>query len=182
MINRISYRYALALFGEAEDKNMHERMAADMKVVRDAVDDISLLRAVLHTPVVRHEVLFKIMQEIFGKHLSKEALNFILLLVRKGRSAELGNIAKDYLSLLDDKQNVTTAHITSARELDDDAKKQIANKLALYSGKKIRPEFTVDPLLKGGFVAKVGDTLIDASLKHQLEVLREQFLEGIGLN
>lgn len=182
MVNRISHRYALALFGEAEDRNMHERIAADMRIVRDAIDEISLLRAVLHTPVVRHEVLNKIMMDIFGKHLSKEAMNFIIMVVDKGRGAELGNTAKDYLLLLDDKENTTTAKITSARPLDDDAKKQIVEKLAQYSGKKIRPEFAIDPTLRGGFIAKVGDTLIDASLQHQLEVLRQQFLEGIGVN
>ena len=182
MVNRISHRYALALFGEAEERNMHERIAADMKIVRDALDEISLLRAVLHTPVVRHEVLNNIMRDIFGKHLSPLAMNFIIMLVDKGRGAELGNTAKDYLMLLDDKQNTTTAKITSARALDDEAKKLIIEKLAKYSGKKIRPEYTIDPTLKGGFVAKVGDTLIDASLQHQLEVLRKQFLEGIGVN
>jgi F-type H+-transporting ATPase subunit delta len=182
MVNRISHRYALALFGEAEDKKMHDRVSEDMRIVRDALDEISLLRAVLHTPVVRHEVLNRIMTEIFGKHISKASMNFILMLVNKGRGAELGNTAKDYLDLLDQKQNVMTAKISSARELDAEAKKQIVDKLATYSGKQIRPEFTIDPTLRGGFIAKVGDTLIDASLQHQLEVLRQQFLEGIGVN
>ena len=182
MINRISHRYALALFGEAEDKKMHDRIEKDMIVVRDALDEISLLRSVLHTPVVRHEVLNKIMRDIFEMHISKEAMNFILMIVDKGRGAELGNTAKDYLLLLDDKRNTTTAKVTSARELDDEAKQQIIARLAAYSGKQIRAEFSIDPTLKGGFVAKVGDTLIDASLLHQLEVLRHQFLQGIGVN
>lgn len=182
MINRISHRYALALFGEAEDRKMHERVAADMTIVREALDEISLLRAVLHTPVVRHEVLNQIMRDIFEKHLSPLAMNFIIMIVDKGRGAELGNTAKDYLLLLDAKNNTTTAKITSAVGLDDEAKKQIVATLARYSGKKIRPEFTVDPTIRGGFVAKVGDTLIDASLQHQLDMLRQQFLEGIGVN
>lgn len=182
MINRLSHRYAMALFGEAEERKAHERIASDMRIVRDAWDEISMLRAVLQTPVMRLEALNKIMREIFGKHVATVSMNFIIMLVDKGRGAELGNVAKDYLLLLDDKENVTSATIVSARELDDQAKKQIVDKLAVYSGKKIRPEFTIDPSIKGGFVAKVGDTLIDASLTHQLEVLRQQLLEGIGVN
>lgn len=182
MINRISHRYALALFGEAEERKMHERIANDMRAVRDAWDEISMLRAVLQTPAMRLELLNKIMREIFEKHLAPISMNFIIMLVDKGRGAELGNVAKDYLSLLDDKENVTTASIVSAIELDDEAKRQIVEKLGVYSGKKIRPVFTIDPSIKGGFVAKVGDTLIDASLAHQLDVLRQQLLEGIGVN
>ncbi|MDP4237445.1 MAG: F0F1 ATP synthase subunit delta, partial [Bacteroidota bacterium] len=67
----------------------------------------------------------------------------------------------------------------SARTLEEGAKPEIVQKLEKLSSKSVRASYEVDPTLRGGFVAKVGDTLIDASLQHQLENLREEFKRGM---
>jgi F-type H+-transporting ATPase subunit delta len=174
MTNRVAYRYALAILGEAEEKKMTARVASDMHIIEESLVENTLLRAVIATPVIRPQVLLNALNEIYGKHLSKEVMDLISLLVHKGRGDLLGSVAENFLLILDEKQNIATAHITSARELDNDSKEQILSKLKKVVKMDIRPFYKVDPSLRGGFIAKVGDTLIDASLRNQLELLRER--------
>jgi F-type H+-transporting ATPase subunit delta len=106
-------------------------------------------------------------------------MNLIKLLIHKGRGALLEKVAENYLLILDERMNVMNASITSAKELDEKAKADITTKLAGIMNTKIRPTYKVDPSLRGGFVAKVGDTLIDASIQNQLELLRSKLKAGV---
>ena len=178
MTNRIAYRYAHALLQSAEQPNTLERIGADMRLIKETLDEIPKLRATLASPVIRPHVLDTILQQIFGAHISKESLNFIALLIRKKRGNLLGVIAAEFQALLDSKNNLVNAEIKSATALDEDSRKKIVAKLKTFANADIRATYKVDPALRGGFVAKVGDTLIDASLAHQLEILREQFKDS----
>ncbi len=178
MTNRIAYRYALALLQDAEQKNMVERIAADMRLIKETLDETSLLRATLASPVIRPHVFSEILKQIFGAHVSQDVLRFIDLLIHKNRGGFLGAITVEFQGLFDKKNNLVSAEIKSATPLDTDSQQKIIEKLKKFTNADIRPSFKIDPALKGGFVAKVGDTLIDASLAHQLEVLRDQFKDS----
>jgi F-type H+-transporting ATPase subunit delta len=71
--------------------------------------------------------------------------------------------------------------VKTAFEFSDDQKKSLQKKIEEILNKKARLSFKVEPELIGGFVAKVDDTLYDASLKHQIEILKKQFLKGSSL-
>ena len=101
------------------------------------------------------------------------------LLIHKGRGNLLDMVAENYLLILDERNNVMNAHITSAQELDEKAKADISAKLGSIMKTTIRPSYKINPSLRGGFVAKVGDTLIDASIQNQLELLRARLKEGV---
>ena len=80
--------------------------------------------------------------------------------------------------MLDVKHNILHARIRSAVGLTEVERQQLIAKLERMTGKHVRAEFNADAALRGGFVARVGDDMIDASLKRQLERLREQFAQG----
>ena len=102
----------------------------------------------------------------------------IALLIKKGRSEYLLGTAEEFLRMLDAKNGVLSAEVESAVSLTPDEEKQIVATLEAMTGKKLRPQFTTDPKLRGGFIARMGDDMIDASLRHQLDLLREQFAQG----
>jgi len=179
MDQRIALRYAQALMDVGKEKNTVAVFAADMKVVLDALHDVHELKAMLHTPVIRPDIKRKVIHEVFQPHVSKDAMLFMDLLLKKGRGDVLALTAEEFLRLLDIDTNTVSAHVTSARTLDESVKQRIIAKLEKISAKKVRASYTIDPALRGGFVVKVGDTLIDASLQHQLENLREEFKSGI---
>ena len=130
------------------------------------------------SPVFNPGQKLKILIEIFGKRCSELTMKFIALLVQKGRSEYLMATSQEFLRMLDAKNNIVHAHIHSAVGLSDEEQRQLIAKLERISGKHIRSEFSLDPTLRGGFVARMGDEMIDASLKRQLELLREQFAQG----
>ena len=179
MDQRIALRYAQALMDIGKEKNSVAEIAGDMKVVRDALHEVHELKAMLHSPVIRPDVKRKVVHEVFQKHVSKDTMLFMDLLLKKGRGDVLMITTEEFLRLLDIDTNTVAAHITSARTLDEGAKQQIVAKLEKISTMKVRASYSLDPTLRGGFVAKVGDTLIDASLQHQLENLREEFKAGV---
>ncbi len=178
MDNRIALRYASALVSIGKEKGTMEALAKDLNMISDTIHGSDDLRAVMHSPVIRPDAKRKIMLEIFKSHLSADTMGFIDLLVKKGRPELLVSVASEFQRLLDVENKTINADITSARELDDDSKKQIVAKLELRTGLHVRARYVIDPAIRGGFVAKIGDTLIDASLQHQLEMLRKDFMSG----
>jgi F-type H+-transporting ATPase subunit delta len=179
MDQRIALRYAQALMDVGNSKNSVAEIARDMKTIDDALHEVHELKALLHTPVIRPDVKRKVLHSVFAPHVSKDTMYFIDLLVKKGRSDVIDLATQEFLRLLDNATGTVPALITSARALDDNAKQQILTKLEKISAKKVRASYAVDPKLRGGFVAKVGDTLIDASLEHQLENLREELKAAV---
>ncbi len=179
MTHRVAYRYALALIAEADEKKITERVGQDMELIQTTLRENSLLRAVISTPVIRPHLLATAFNEIFKTHLTKDVMNLLNLLIHKGRGALLDKVAENYLLILDQRMNVMNATITSAEELDEKAKSDISTKLGSIMKTTVRPSYKINPSLRGGFVAKVGDTLIDASIQNQLELLRARLKEGV---
>jgi F-type H+-transporting ATPase subunit delta len=179
MDQRIALRYAQALMDIGNQKNSVAEIARDMKTIDEALRDVHELKALLHTPVIRPDIKRKVLHSVFAPHISKDTMYFIDLLVKKGRADVLDLSTQEFLRLLDVTTGTVSALITSARILDDSAKQQILSKLEKISAKKVRASYAIDSKLRGGFVAKVGDTLIDASLQHQLENLREELKSSV---
>ncbi len=175
MNSRIAQRYALALMGIGKTKGTVAAFASDMKVIEEALHGSAELRSMLHSPVIRPDIKRKVLTELFKSHVGSDTLHFMDLLVKKGRGQVLADVAIEFQRLLDADNNTVTAEITSATELSDSAKQTLIQKLQEYVKMTIRPSFRIDSSLRGGFVAKVGDTLIDASLQHQLDNLREEW-------
>jgi F-type H+-transporting ATPase subunit delta len=178
MHSRVANRYALALIGLADEHKMLDKIAEDMHAIQETLHASRELRVVLSSPVVTPDKKQKVLHELFEKQLSKQTLLFVDLLVRKGRAEYLVATADQFLAMLDDRRGIVPAQIKSANELSEEQQMQVQAKLERMTGKRIRPKFSVDPELRGGFVARIGDELVDASLAHQLEALREQFKHG----
>jgi F-type H+-transporting ATPase subunit delta len=175
---RAAHRYAQALMDLAEETKSLDRLAVDMASIEETIHSSKPLRAMLASPIVRGEQQIAVLNEIFGKQVGAELMSFMRLLVKKGRAGLLLGTAEEFRKMLDVRRNITSATITSATPLSEDQSMIIQAKLENMTGKRIRAMFTTDPALRGGFIARIGDTLIDASLKHQLELLHEQFKTG----
>ncbi len=178
MNKRAAERYALALFEAAEQLDKVDLIFGDMEAIGMTLAGSRELRSLLASPVVKPDVKSRVLEEIFKKQISKETMSFITLLVKKQREGLLAETTVEFRSLYEMKRGVLNASVESAVELREEERNEITTKLETMLGKKVTPTFTVDPAIRGGFVARIGDTLIDASLRHQLEVLREQFRHG----
>ena len=178
MNQRIAARYALALMEMAEEQKLLEKLAEDLRDVEATISGSRELRIFLASPVASPEQKLKILNEIFGKRSMDITMRFMSLLVQKGRAEYVYAAAEEFLRMLDTKRNILRAKIQSAAALTEEEQMQLLAQLERRTGKRVRANFEINPALRGGFVARLGDDMVDASLKHQLENLREQFLQG----
>ncbi len=180
---KISSRYALSFLRIAIDKNILENTASDMEMMLNAFEDSRELRRAIESPVIRSEVKETILSEIFSGKVDDESMKFIKFIVSKGRESLLPSIAKRYLELRDEHLGIVQASVFSAFELSGEQKDQLKKKFESSLGKKVIFSYQIDNNLLGGFVAKLGDTIYDASVKHQLNLLKKHFVKvGITLN
>jgi F-type H+-transporting ATPase subunit delta len=100
------------------------------------------------------------------------------LLIEKNRVIHLKDINTFYKALIDENANVARAQLTTAVELDDAAVGEIAQTLEKMTGKKIIVELQHDPDLIGGVVARIGDLVLDGSVRTQLLNIKESLKRG----
>ena len=171
----IARNYAEALFRLGEKSGNAERYAGLIEALAAAVHASPRVEMVLMSPKVtkarKAELLAKGVPEA-----PKEFGHFLHAVVKRGRQLLLGEIATQYGALLDVKFNRVRAGITLAREPDPALQQSITEALAKALGKEIVAGFAVEPEILGGVVVRVGERMLDGSVRRKLKQLRRQLL------
>jgi len=175
---RVAHRYAQALMGLAEEQGTVENVAKDLELLHKTVKESREFALFLKSPVITRDKKKNILQSLFGQWLHPVTLQFILLLTEKGREDLLELIFARFLELRNELLGIVEVDVRSATELQKDQNAELQHTFERYTKKKVAISFSVDKQLKGGFVARIGDTVFDGSIKRQLELLREKFAEG----
>ena len=170
-------RYAEAAFQLAERDNALDRWQGDLRLAADITSDERVARLV-NSPMKPLPEREKIVDALLGSRLSKPAFNLVRLLVQRKNLELLGPIAAEFRRLLNQKRGVVSALVTSATPLTSDEDTAIRSRVAQLTGTTVDVQTAVDPALIGGLTVKIGDRLIDASVRGRLERLREQLLAG----
>ncbi len=177
---KVSVRYATSLLDLAVEKNMMDTISSDIELVVSVMEKSRELGRALDNPVIRPEVKAAILDNIFKSRINKETMHFIRFLVKKGRENLLLEISNKFLDLRDEKLGVVNVNIRTAFELTERQMSEIKNKIEKMLNKKARLKIKIEPEVVGGFIAQVNDTVYDASVKHQLEILKRQLLKSNG--
>jgi len=173
-----SKRYAQAVFEIAKESKELDKWQPDLNRIAGLTQDSEVM-TLLENPKVPFELKAGLAQEKLGK-VSQLALNLAHLLILKGRLRYAPQIADEYQYLLDDYRGIRHAEVTTAVPLEEKNRNKIANKLEAMIGKKISLSLNVDPDILGGFVARIDDSLIDYSIRNELEQLRRSLIETKG--
>lgn len=176
--SRISKRYATSFIEAMIEKKLFDVVSSDFQLLISAADSSRELQHLIKSPIIKPQTKVSILLEIFGNKINKETAKFIKFLSVKGRENLLIDIAKNIIDLRDEKLGIVEVGVNTAFELSEDQKEKLKNNLEKYLDKKVRFIFSVNDELVGGFIAKAGDTVYDASVKHQLENLKKQFMRG----
>ena len=181
--HKVSLRYASSLLDSSIEKKNLDSTVNDMELVFNVLAENKQLGLMLKSPVVKPQIKSSILNEIFINKISTDSLGFLQFVLDKKREDLLSSIIGKFLELKDEHLGIINIEITAAYDLTDDQKEQIKKKFESNLNKIIRLQYIVDKNLIGGFIARVADTMYDASIKHQLEILRKQFLTGsVSLN
>jgi len=180
---RILHRYATSLLETALEKKNLDLITTDIRLLVETLEGSRELQLMLESPVVRPELKLNVFKEVFSEKISKDTIDFIEFLVSKKRENLIGSIGKRFLELRDAHLGIANVIVTTLSEFSNEQKNVLQNKLEKILEKKVRLNFKTDANIVGGFVAKVDDTLYDASIRHQLDLLKKQFLTSeISLN
>jgi F-type H+-transporting ATPase subunit delta len=179
--NIVARRYARALFalgqkqGEKELKAYGEDLAKIVSVLEGAPE----LVRVFKNPIFNVDEKKKILKQLFAKiKPGKVVSNFCFLLAEKSRLDCLSEIQAYYSKLLDEFEGIVRGEIVTAIKLADNIKEEIAGKLEKQSGLKVVLDYNVDQDILGGLLLKVGDKVLDASIRAQLQILKENIKRG----
>ena len=173
----VARRYAGAIFalGKQQGDEALSRYGSDLAALGDMLAASPKLDAALKSPVISIDEKKAVMGKLLKKiKADKTVSNFCLLLADKERLAYLGEIVGWYGKLLDDAKGIIRGTLTTAVELTDNKRAELKKK----AGASIELAFDVDASILGGVVLKVGDRVLDASLRAQLAILRETFKRG----
>ena len=166
----IARPYASAAFRLAKERNALAAWS-DMLGLAAAVADNEQMKAFIDDPKVTVADLQKVFLSVCDKHLDESGVNLIKILVEYGRLSLLPDVAAAFEALKAQDEGVLDAEITAAVALPDAEVKALVEKLHSRFGKKIEASVKVDPELIGGIKIIVGDTVIDASVRGQLQDL-----------
>lgn len=177
---KVANRYAKALFTLALETNQLETVNRDIALI--AAIDHEEFRRVLMSPVISGEAKAKLFQSVFGNRVSDLTSKFFNLVFQKGRVTSLSEIRQDFETQYRDHNKIKVVKVTTAvpvsEELVEDLRKGVlAN--PQYKDYTLQMETTVDERLVGGFVLQIDDDLFDASIRHDLDYIRNQFVENM---
>jgi F-type H+-transporting ATPase subunit delta len=133
---------------------------------------------VLANPAIPGERRAEALAEMLGERVSRPIQNLIQLMLRRGRIDDLRRVAVEFRRLDDRRQGITHATATSATDLTQDEVRALTARLEETTGGRIELDVEVDPSLLGGLIVRVGDRLIDGSVRGRLERLRNQLVSG----
>ena len=173
----VARNYAEALFELGERSGNTERYAELLDAIAAAVEQTPQVQAVLMSPKVPKSRKAKILGGAV-REAPREFGLFLEALVKRGRQQLLREIATEYLNLLDQKLDRVRAGVTVARTPDERLKRTIQELLSKQLGKHVIPSFTVDPEILGGTIVRVGERVLDGSVRRRMTKLRRQLLAG----
>ena len=173
----VARRYAEAVFEIGVENKSVDAWLQDVRLIAEYFSNRQL-QFILGEPNIRFERKEAIVRDLLGDKIHPEAMGLALTLVERGLVSLAGRIREEFESRYNDYRGQAVAQVTSALPLDDASRASIIQQLKNITGKDIILQEQVDRALLGGVIARVGDTLIDGSVRRRLELLRRQIAQG----
>jgi F-type H+-transporting ATPase subunit delta len=168
----VASAYARSLFDLATLADSVDATDAGMTTAVSAVRGDVALREVLTDTSVPVEAKRAILREIFGEQVTPEALGIVTLLAERGRTALLGEVAREFSAIAERERGIVVARVTTAVPLDDAQRTALSDRLAATLGHPVSLRETVDARVLAGIVIEVAGRVLDGSVATQLDDVR----------
>jgi F-type H+-transporting ATPase subunit delta len=166
--------YAEALFKVVQAEGELDRVEDELFRFGKLLESNHELKQALSDQSIDKIQRVKVLDELLSDKVSPHTLGLLAFVVEQGRARQLPQILKGLSDLAAEARNSVVAEVRSAVPLDAKQRKELAAALSKATGKKVEVKVLVDPSVIGGIVAKVGDTVIDGTVRRRLEQLKEQ--------
>jgi F-type H+-transporting ATPase subunit delta len=172
----IARNYAQALFEAGERSGETERFASLMDAVAGAIEADERIRVALDSPTVPKALKRRVLHQALVGRAPETYIRFLGAVLKRGRQGIIGAINREYHALLDIKLNRVHAGVTLARKPDKRLLDAIQRGLSAATAKEVIPHVREDPRILGGIVVRIGDRVMDGSLRRKMVQLRKQML------
>jgi F-type H+-transporting ATPase subunit delta len=176
-MEEIAKVYARSLFEVARERGKLDQVREQLGQFVDALNENRELAVFFFSPYFS----IKEKQDALGRVLEgadEIFLNFLKLLIEKHRMPVIFRIRQAFEQLWEEENRTLPVEITSAIELDEGTTESLATQIAERAGRKVKLSTRVDPEILGGLVVRVGNSILDASIRNRLEQLRRHVAQG----
>lgn len=172
-MTEISRSYADALFSLAAETGSIELTLESLRLARNELYATPGALDLLASPAIPKDERLHVLESAFGEQLPPHVLSLLCVMCANGHIRELDDCLAVYVELHDAALKLSTARVTSAVPLDEVQKAELAAQLSRKLGRTIRLECDVDASLLGGMVVQVDGKVIDGSIRHKLQQIKE---------
>ena len=175
MAKLVSKTYGDALFDLAMEEQKLDAMSEEVRAASAAMQENEDLTRLMNHPKIVKEEKIKLIEDIFAGRVSKELVGLMRMIVEKGHYNEMQNVFSYFIDRVKEYKNIGTAYVTSAVALTDEQKAAVEKRL-LETTKYVQFEmhYSVDAELIGGMVIRIGDRVVDSSIKSKLYSLTRE--------
>ncbi len=178
-VESVAQRYAQAIFEIGIEQGNLPALSDEVRRVNEIYEGSDELRAVLGNPLVDMESRRAVLRDVLARlGVGPITTNTLALLAERRRLIVLPYLSRALQMLADERAGVVRATVTSATALSDGYVNELRQQLESSLGKRVQLERRVDPTLLGGLITRVGDRVIDGSLRTRLDRLRQTMLTG----
>ncbi|MFZ1729771.1 MAG: ATP synthase F1 subunit delta [Bacteroidota bacterium] len=177
-IARIAHRFAKAILDAVPEKTDSSDFFKDLQDVQSSIHQSHELLLFFQSPVISQIQKRKAVDALFSDRVSAYTLEVLRFLVEKEREAYVVEIIEAVFELYREREGIVTTTINSAVAMTTDQQTTLNSALERMSGKRVEAKYGVDDALLGGLTVRLGDTIYDGSVRHQLKRLRDRFVSG----
>lgn len=170
--SKISVRYSKALFQSAIEKKQLDKVYNDMLFVSE-VCRMSQIRELLESPIIIPSKKIAVFHAILEKDVEKITLSLIDLLIRNGRESYLPAVARVFRDETLKYRGITETHLTTAVPVNEKIRQQITELISTVFKTKVELKENIDSGIMGGFILRINDNFIDASVRNKLRKIRK---------
>jgi F-type H+-transporting ATPase subunit delta len=179
-VSGIAERYAGALYDLADEQNVLDQTADDLRGLATMLDDSDDFRRLIRSPVISKEDQAGAANAVVEKAGAADLVRrFIGAIAANRRLFALPTIITSFLDLLATRRGIVRAQVTSAHALSESQRQELSDALKASMGNEVSLDVQVNPALIGGLIVRVGSRMIDSSLKTKLERL-QLAMKGVG--
>ena len=172
MAKLVSKTYGDALFELALEEDKLDILFEESKVIREVFLNNSELIKLLNHPKIDKDEKIKVMENIFTERASKDFVGFLTIIIKKERQNYIIEILDYFIAAVKEYKKIGVAYVTTAIELTKDKRKSVEEKLlATTKYEQFEMNFTVDSSIIGGMIIRIGDRVVDSSIRTKLNEL-----------
>ena len=178
MAKLVSKTYGDALFELALEEDKLDTLFEEAKAVKDVFGSNDEFVKLLNHPKINKEEKIQVIENIFSGRASKDMIGFLTIIIKKERQKYIADILEYFISVVKEYKKIGVAYVTTAFELGDDKKKNIVDKLiATTQYEEIEMNYFVDESLIGGMIIRIGDRVVDSSIKTKIDKMSRELLQ-----